>query len=128
MQLEEAGLEQIHAELRALQHNHDALDAEVKAAQKQVHDPRSAGHFEITVLEAYLARVEVQKNKLKQQKDDARRRLVEKMAAVSKRKLDVKLLEKLRVRGQENWKAEADREVANLAEESFLARWNRNRR
>ncbi len=125
MQREEMKLEQLFTELRAL----DGALALVNRQRQQAQDelrawPKVEGK-ELSALDAFQQRAAAERVRIAQARAGCEQRIAAQLHILILRRRDVKLLEKLKQRRRTVWSREQDREIAQLAEESHLAKWNR---
>jgi flagellar export protein FliJ len=125
VRIEEARLEALRAELRAIDGHARDLAAQRTQEEARLQSAGSARGGELAALDAFQRHVASEHQRLNQarklcdQKIDAQARVV-----ILKRR-DVKLLEKLKQQRWESWNKDWEREITQLAEESHLAQWNR---
>ncbi len=124
VRIEEARLENLHAELHQVKAREAAIQAECEEAQTALATAASVTGVEFAALEHYRRAAANQSARLLQARMDVNRRIAQQMQTVAQRRRDARLLERLRERRVSEWKYAFDRETQQQAEEAFLARWN----
>ena len=124
VRVEEAKLERLHHELRAIQGHEATLHQEREQARTALVTARSAMGAEFAALEHYRHAAARQFLRLEQAQADCNQRIASQMDALAQKRRDARLLEKLRERRLEEWRYSFSRETETQAEEAFLARWN----
>lgn len=125
--VEEAKLEQVYAELRAIDSRQASLDRQRDLSEQALLTASSATGTELAALDSFRRFVFTERNRLEGLRAGVLQRVAAQIQVVAKKRRDVKLLERLKGRRFEKWQAEFAREIEAAAEESFLARWNRNK-
>jgi hypothetical protein len=125
LELEETKLQRLFEELRQLDLAEDRLDAEKAEADRAVLYSASVEAQDLAALDRHRLHVAREKERLRKERADCRRRITAQQQQVVKAERDVRLLEKLRERRLAEWQTAADREQEALASELFLARWHR---
>lgn len=123
--LEEAALEKLRAELRALDQQRSDVDRLLIDARDSLLGSRSASSMEIAALEHYRAAAAQHVVRIAHSRAALEQKIAKQMTAVAERRRDARLLEKLRERRMAEWNVAADREVEQLAEESYLSKFSR---
>ena len=82
---------------------------------------------DLAALEAYKIRLDAERQRIEQQMAAQRLKLTEQQARYMGARRSARLLEKLRERRLEQWRAEQAREVERQAGEAHLARWVREK-
>jgi flagellar biosynthesis chaperone FliJ len=115
---EEAALLKIRAELAAIRDASRALEAEVEAERRTPTEfldaldrYRAAANRKLAALAAEAAKVSVRVDAHQRRVIEARR--------------DVELLLKLRDKARAAWRAGADKELQEIADEAYLSGWSR---
>ena len=122
--LEEMKLEGIHAELRMIDAQHDALEGEWSA----VRELPTAGGFtslELTARDQFRRHIVREQNRLAQARRAVEERLATQMAELTRKRRDVLLLEKVRERRWQEWNRAVANEIDLQAAESAIMRWTR---
>jgi len=125
VQREEMKLEQMYTELRAL---NGAL-ALVSRQRQQAEDelrawPRVEGK-ELSALDAFQQHALTERVRIAQARAGCEQRIAAQLRVLIVKRRDVKLLETLKLQRRTAWSREQDREIDQQAEESHLAKWNR---
>jgi hypothetical protein len=127
LEQEELRFRQQTAALAALDRSRAELEAAGVRAEEQVREWMPLSGADLGALGAYREEVRRRERQIAGQ----RRECVQAMAARQKVLLEAqrrcRLLERLKARRMEEWREGLDRELQELASESFLARWNRER-
>jgi len=123
LELEEARFKQQLAALAALDAEHAALEAAGIKAEIQVRDWSALDGSDLAALGSFRLRV-----KQKEEQNDIRRRecrshLEAQQSAMLEARRRCRLLERLKDRRRAEWQSAQDRELEQLASESFLAKW-----
>jgi flagellar export protein FliJ len=95
-----------------------------RAEQALLEAPAVTGS-ELTALEAYRRRLNLERARKQQELTDCEARIEAQRQRVLEAQRRVRLLERLRERRFSEWEAELNRELEALAAESYLARWKR---
>jgi hypothetical protein len=127
VRVEESKLEQIYAELRALDFRQSALDRDREQAEQALLTTSGGTGAELAALDSFRRFVFLERNRLEGLRSGIQQRVVVQIQIVAKKRRDVKLLERLKAQRLEKWQAEFSREIDAEAEESFLSKWNRSR-
>jgi len=125
--LEEASLEKLRAELRALDQQRTEVDRLLVDARDSLLGSHSASSMEIAALEHYRAAAAQHVVRIAHDRAALEQKIAKQMTAVAERRRDARLLEKLRERRLAEWNVAADREVEQLAEESYMSKFSRAR-
>jgi hypothetical protein len=72
--------------------------------------------------------VRAEHSRLTQARQQCGKQISAQIEAVTSKRRDVKLIEKLKQRRFDGWTAELGREIDRQADEAFLAKWNRRQR
>lgn len=128
VRLEEAALDRLRGELDGIDRRRVELDQAVLEARDRLLGSASATGPEIAALEHYRAAATQQALRLAHERHEREQAALRQAAAVQERRREARLLERLRDRRWEAWRAQAAREWEQQAEESHLARLVRGRR
>jgi len=125
LELEENKLRQLAATLEEMALAAVKLDLVKSRAEQTVREASTVEAGDLWALAAYRQRLIAERQAL-----DARRKACEQQCAAQRQRVleaqrQCRLLEKLAERRRAAWLREADRELENLASESYLAGWNR---
>ncbi len=124
LRLEEAKLEQMQAGVRALERRVEALLEQAREAE-QIRESGSASGWELANLDVYRGWAAGEQRKLAATRTGWMKRIAAQMQVIAQKKLDVRLLERLKEQRLAVWNTDLQREIHQQAEESYLARWNR---
>lgn len=122
---EEMRLENLYAELRAIDAREVALIQESLRAEKSLRAQASVTGFDLELFGARREAMKQERSRLDKARADCRRRIDAQLQVVAAKRRDVKLLEHLRDRRFEAWERNMHREVDQQAGEAYLAKWNR---
>ena len=122
---EEARLEQIYAELRAIDARAARLDREREQSERALAHARSATGAELAAVDTFRKFVFTERIRLEGLRAGVQQRIAAQIQVVAKKRRDVKLLERLKDQRYEKWRTDFAREIDAQADESFLAKWNR---
>jgi hypothetical protein len=120
--LEEAKLDQLRAQLTALDRRHTELGQSLTEAAKSVVRSPSVTALEIGALEHYRAATARQTAQLSRDRLQLEQAIASQMQTVTDRRRDARLLERLRERKHAEWRTAQVFEGEQLAAESHLAR------
>jgi hypothetical protein len=123
-QLEEAKLEKLHAEARALEFRRKTLDRERGHAAAAVTRAGTVTGFDLAALDAYRRSAANQASRLAASRLELDGRIAAQLQEVAGRRRDVRLIERLREQKFETWRKEFLREVEREAQETHLAKFN----
>jgi hypothetical protein len=111
-----AGLDQLRAETEAA-----GIRAEIEVRQWG-----SVMGRDLAALEGFRARVKIDEARIAQQRTEAAKKLAQQQEVMMQARRKAKLLERLRERRLAEWQQARDKELEEMASESFLAQWNRH--
>jgi flagellar export protein FliJ len=123
VQVAEAELERLHAELRAAEASRQALGEEGTRVEQEFLHSQSATAPEFTGLAGFRQSLLEQDARLNQLCGLIAQRISAQTSAVTAKRRDLRLLEKLKEQRLHSWNEEFNKETSQLAEESYLARW-----
>jgi hypothetical protein len=123
--IEESKLENLYAELRAIDARIAAVLEERAQSQKMVLAAPAVSGTELAALDAFRRFSVLEHMRLDRQRADSSRRVAAQIQIVALKRRDVRLLERLKQQRLIAWQAGFNREIDSQAEESHLARWNR---
>jgi len=101
------------------------LDLARGRAEQAVLDLPAVEAANLWALAAYRGRLIAEREALLRRREACERQIAVQQRKVVETQRQCRLLEKLEERRRAEWRREAEREVENLAAESFLALWNR---
>jgi len=125
LELEEAQLERLFGGLRSLEAQQAALEAGKTEAERSVLGAETVEAHELAALDAHRRWVAAQQALLARQVVEHNARIAAQKERVRKAEQNLKLLEKLKERRLSEWSAAVEKEYQALAEETFLAQWQR---
>jgi flagellar FliJ protein len=125
LEMEQARLESLFAELRRIRARLAGLEAEKDACARAVLGREAVAGAELSALEEYLKHAARRRDALLAESAACKRRIAEQRRRVLEAERNTRLLERLKERRLAEWRSENDRELEALATESFLAHWTR---
>jgi len=125
LELEENRLRQMAAAIEELTVTAARIEMAKGRAEQAVCQASAVDATDLWALAAYRARLLAEMAALAARKKAALERLAAQRQTVLEAQRQCRLLEKLEQRRHAEWQREADREMENLAAESFLALWKR---
>lgn len=125
LELSEEQLQKLFHEMRALEAQQASFAAAQSEAERAVLEAPSVAAQDLAALDGHRRWVKTQQRRLARQIRDCDARITTQREQVRKAEQDLKLMEKLRDRRLSEWTATADKQHQTLAEESFLAKWQR---
>jgi flagellar biosynthesis chaperone FliJ len=123
--IEEAKLERLYGERTAIETQERWLRDQRRQSEVEVRGRCETNSAELTALDAFQKHVQVEVQRSQQARTACEGRIQAQLQVVSGKRRDVKLFEKLKVQRQTSWNSDFDREIQQQAEESHLAKWNR---
>jgi hypothetical protein len=123
LELEEARYRQHAASLAALDRRRAEVEAEGIRAEVQVREWSPVTSSDLAALCAFRSRVKSIEARIAAQRAECARKLAERQKVMMEARRRYKLLERLEERRLVEWKAARDKELDELAAESFLAKW-----
>ena len=127
LELEEARYKQQVASLAGLDRQRAEVEASGIRAEIQVREwsPIAAG--DLSALGNFRLHVKSQESEIARRRFEAAQKLAEQQKLMLEARRRWRLLERLKDRRFAEWTAAGNREVEEIAAESFLARWHRRR-
>jgi len=125
LEMEQAILEALHRERRALADEWSRLEEETAETRNALMVTVAADAQYLAASDLYLRHLEVVKKRHAARLADWQVRAAKQQQAVVEARRRVRLLEKLEERKRKEWQSAADREQENLASELYLAGWKR---
>lgn len=125
--IEELKLEALYAERRAIDLREAALHQEREAAEKAVAS-RGATGADLARLAEYRRFAVAEHTSLEKQRADCVKRIAAQIQAVTEKRRDVRLLERLKQQKLLAWNHQMLIELDAQADEAYLAKWNRQAR
>jgi flagellar export protein FliJ len=123
LELEEARYKQQAASLAELDRARAEIEAAGIRAEFQVREWNPVAGSDLEALSAFRARVKSRESHLAAERVECAKRLAEQQKVMLEARRRCKLLERLEERKLTEWRAACDREIDELAAESFLAKW-----
>jgi flagellar biosynthesis chaperone FliJ len=123
MELEQYRTRRLAMELEETERSRAQLAVERTAAERAVLGAGSIDGAQLAAHGAYLARLVKRERELQQRRREQEQRLKQQHQLLMEARRRLRLLERLKARRQEEWLAEANRELEEFAAESHLARW-----
>jgi len=123
VRLEQIQLEKMLAELRRIEGQLAAIQGERESAQRAVVQSSSSLGSELLAFDTFRSASTARSAGLERDRLACQERIRAQRAAMSRKELDVRLLEKLREDRLRQWHLEQDREIDEQAAESHLGRW-----
>jgi hypothetical protein len=123
LELEDARFRQSAAALAAIDRARAELGAAAVAADLEVRSAASIAGADLAALDEFHRHVRSQEHMLAGRRAERVRELAAQEAAMHEARRRCRLLERLRERRRAEWKTENDRELEQVAAESYLARW-----
>jgi flagellar export protein FliJ len=126
MRTEEEKLGALQHRLATLVHRENALmAAELKSSQGLIKLPSISG-AELQALAAFQIRMKTERASLKAGRLQCEKLVAEQRTRLLKARRDYRVLEKLRTKRWKEWQYINDREVEEIAAESYMAKWARD--
>ena len=123
--IEEVRLEQLNQQRKGLEDQEMQISAECTRIQNQVLTAPNVTGGELEAWDAFRQFSGAESKRLEQLMATAQKQVDQQAQVVASKRRDVELLEKLKDRRREAWSQEQDKEIQQLAEETFLARWKK---
>jgi hypothetical protein len=125
LELEESKFRQQAAALAELDRLGEEMRTQCARAENQVREGGSAVGRDLAALGDFRRYAQAKEKELAKRRMEGEKALVELRQAMLEARRRCLLLEKLKERRQADWDKALNRELEELANESFLARWNR---
>jgi flagellar export protein FliJ len=122
---QEARFQQQAAALEALDRRCKELETASRHAEAGVREWDSLSGADLAALDGYRTGVQRLQRRLADQRREGSRELASRQQALLEAQRRVRVLERIKEQRLREWKASGDRELQELASESFLARWKR---
>jgi len=123
LELEEAKFQQRAAELAAVDRARAELDAGAHHAELQVRRWDGVAGRDLRALGEFRLHVRAESSRLGQRRAECAKALAAQQAEMLETRRRCRLLERLKERRLAEWKTAADREIEEIASESYLAQW-----
>jgi flagellar export protein FliJ len=124
--VEEAKLEKIYAELRAVDARENAMRQQRAEAGKAMQAVTSAMGSELAMLGQFDQAFIEERKRMDKIRVECRKRIAMQFNVLMKKRRDVRLLEKLKDQRFEVWEKEMWKEIDQQAEESYVSKWSRD--
>jgi flagellar export protein FliJ len=125
LELEDIRFKRQIAELASLDRARAELQSAGLQAEKQVRASAMVSGRDLSALAGYRRYVQTHGRKLEEQRAEAQKQLEARQNAMLEARRRCRLLERLKERRLSEWQLACDRELDQLASESFLALWGR---
>jgi hypothetical protein len=125
LQLAEARLHQQLAALAELDRARAALEAAGIRAETEVREFNPLAGRDLTALGSFRLLIQVREKEIAGRRLECQRELAARQAGLLEARRRCRLLERLRERRWTEWQLARDRELEELASDSYLAQWNR---
>jgi hypothetical protein len=125
LELAEARLQQQLAELADVDRARVELQAMGRRTEVEVRDFHPLGGGDLSALGSFRLLVKSQDKQLAARRLEAMKELTTRQAAMREARSRCRLLERLKERRQSEWQVAADKELEELASDSYLAQWAR---
>jgi len=123
LELEEARYKQQAAAIAELDRARAEIEAEGIRAEVQVREWSPVTSSDLAALSSFRLRVKSREARIAAQRVECVRKLAEQQKIMLEARRRCKLLERLEERKLAEWRAARDKELEELAAESFLAKW-----
>jgi hypothetical protein len=123
LEIEEARFKQLSAELAGLDRQRAEIEAQGLRAEIQVREWSPIAAADLTALGAYRLRVKSEEAAIARRREECSRKAADQQMQMLEARRRCRLLERLKARRLAEWTASRDREIEELAAESYLARW-----
>ena len=127
LELAEARVEQQLAALAAIDQARAALDTQGQSAETEVRRFSGLVGGDLSALGSFRLALKGQAVQLVSRREACQKELAARQAAVLEARRRYRLLERLKERRLAEWQSAADRELDELAADSYLAQWSRRR-
>jgi len=124
---EEARLKQLAAALEELDRAKLAVKESGRRAQMEVRGFESVCGNDLAALGAFLGGLEKRQADIAARRVEGEKKFAEQQAAMQEARRRYRLLERLKERRWEEWRAASNKELEELAGESYAAQWARKR-
>lgn len=128
LELEEAHFKQQAAAVAALDRRRAETEAAGIRAEIEVRQWGNVAGRDLAALDRFRLRVKSDEARIAQERAEAARVLAERQQTMLEARRRTRLLDRLRERRLEEWESARNRELEDMAGESFLAGWNRRAR
>jgi hypothetical protein len=122
---EQVRFEQQAAAVAELDRARADLEASGLRTEVQVRGWNPVAGVDLAALANHRLYMKAERQKIDARRVDAQKKLAAQQSAVLEARRRFRLLERLKERRQAEWQHAADKEMEEIAAESYLARWNR---
>jgi len=126
LELAEEKLQELFNERQRLEDSRASLEAAKAEAERSVLGAQRVAAYELAALDTHRRWLATQQQRLAEQTEDCKARIAAQRERVRNAERDLKVLEKLKERRLTEWSAAVDKEYQALAEEVYLAQWQRS--
>ncbi len=123
LELEEANFRKQMAAVAELDRQAAEIEAAGRRTEALVRTWNPVAGTDLEALDRYRQYVKTRELEMQVPRQDARRRLAAQQQVMLEARRRLRLLEKLKDRRRAEWQAAFDKELEEMAAESFLARW-----
>jgi hypothetical protein len=127
LELEEARYKQQVAALAGLDRQRAEVEASGIRAEIEVREWRPIAAGDLTALGSFRQYVKSRESEIARLRFEAAQKLAEQQKVMLEARRRCRLLERLKEHRLTEWTAERDREIEEIAAESYLARWSRRK-
>jgi hypothetical protein len=127
LEMEEIRFKQQAAALADLDRSRAELEAAGIAAELQVRDWSPLIGRDLAALGSFRVRVKQQEQQIATRRVDCAAKLAQQQSAMLEARRRFRLLERLKDRRFSEWQSASNRELEQVAAESYLAQWHRQR-
>jgi hypothetical protein len=127
LQLAEARLQQQLAAITELDRARAELEAAGIRSESEVREFSPLEGRDLTALGTFRLAIKVRAKQIASRKVECQRELAARQASLVEARRRCRLLERLKERRWTEWESDHDRELEELASDSYLAQWNRRR-
>jgi len=127
LQLAEARVEQQLAAAAAIDRARADLDAMARRTEVEVRQFPALEGADLSALGSFRVASQVRRRELAARREECQRELAARRAVMLEARRRSRLLERLKERRFTEWQSVADRELDELAADSYLAQWARRR-
>lgn len=125
LELEESRCKQEAAALAGLDRHRAEIEAAGIRSEIQVREWKPIGSGDLSALGNFRLHVKAQEAAIARRRTEAAQKLAVQQTVMLEARRRCRLLERLRERRLKEWTAERDKELDEIAAESYLARWSR---
>jgi hypothetical protein len=123
LRLAEIEMERLHNERRSIEAGKAAVSRQKSSAQELVLSSNSVDGAEFLALDTFGQYADAERARFDQLLQVCAQKIGAHAEVVIEKRRDVHLIEKLKEKRLATWTAEATKEISQLAEETYLARW-----